>query len=245
MQFDQPLREGRFIKRYKRFFVDIDYQGETLTAHCPNTGSMMGCKDPESPVLFSSTDDPNRKLKHTLQMVKAPKSWVGVNTALPNKLVRELFETQPLKHWQKFDRQQGEVKINEQSRMDMVLWDSKAHEIEKWSAKNIVPPLHFIEVKNVTLEKQSQALFPDAVSTRGQKHLQELMDLVDEGYSCEMVFVVQRQDCKAFAPADEIDPEYGKLLRKAHSHGVKVTPLVCEMSPQEIRLTNRPLPLNL
>lgn len=246
MKFEQTLSEGLFQKRYKRFFTDIEFQGETITAHCPNTGSMMGLKEPGQACLFSTTDDPKRKLKHTLQMVKAPKSWVGVNTGLPNKLVAELFNNQPLKHWQKYDSLQAEVKINDKSRIDLVLWNSKNHpDIKKWNHKNLNTPLHLIEVKNVTLAKEGVAYFPDAVTTRGQKHLQELIELTEKGFSCEMVFVIQRSDCETFAAARDIDPDYSQLLKEAKKAGVKISALPCQMSKKEIRLLPEPLKLKL
>lgn len=243
MRFEKPLSQGIFQKRYKRFFTDIEFDGETITAHCPNTGSMMGLKDPGSPCLFSTTDDPNRKLKHTLQMIKAPKSWVGVNTSLPNKLAVELFEKNPLSHWKKFDSAQSEVKINDHSRIDMVLWNSKDHpKIKKWNHKNLTPPLHLIEVKNVTLAENEVAFFPDAVTTRGQKHLEELMDLVSKGFTCEMLFVIQRTDCKEFRGAKDIDPDYVKKLKQAQKAGVIITPLPCKMDEKEVILLSEPLP---
>ena len=246
MQFEQPLRQGKFLKRYKRFFADIEFEGETITALCPNTGSMKGCKDPGSPCLFSSNDDPKRKLRHTLEMIKSPTSWIGVNTALPNKLVYELFENNPLKHWKKYNRYQGEVKINDKSRMDLVLWNEKQHpDIKKWNHKNLIPPLHVIEVKNVTMGGEGLAQFPDSVTTRGQKHLDELILLTKKGFSCEMVYVVQREDCEVFSPADDIDPEYGKKLREAKKSGVKITALHCRLDKKSVTLTSDTLKIKL
>ncbi len=237
MKFDKPLSQGLFQKRYKRFFTDIEVDGEIITAHCPNTGSMMGLKDPGQACLFSTTDDPKRKLKHTLQMIKAKKSWVGVNTALPNKLVAELFESSPLKHWKEYDSIQCEVKISDKSRIDVVLWNSKDHsDIKKWNHKNLVAPMHLIEVKNVTLAEDGVALFPDAVTARGLKHLQELIELSARGFSCEMLYVIQRTDCTTFRSADHIDVEYGKALKEAKKAGVKITPLACELNKKEVRL---------
>lgn len=242
MKFPSPLNQGVFQKRYKRFFTDIEFEGETLTAHCPNTGSMMGLKEPGQACLFSTNDDPKRKLKHTLEMVKAAKSWVGVNTGLPNKLVAELFHNNPLKHWKKFDSLQGEVKINDKSRIDLVLWDSSKHpDIKKWNHKNLAAPLHLIEVKNVTLAEDDIAYFPDAVTTRGLKHLEELIELTEKGFTCEMVFVIQRTDCTQFKAAAHIDPEYAEKLKEAKKAGVKITPLPCKMTKKEIILEDQPL----
>lgn len=242
MKFDQPLSKGIFQKRYKRFFTDIEFEGGIITAHCPNTGSMMGLKEPGQSCLFSTTDDPKRKLKYTLQMIKAPKTWVGVNTGLPNKLVAELFHTNPLEHWQKFDSLQGEVKINDKSRIDLVLWNSKDHDVKKWNHKNLATPLHLIEVKNVTLAEGETAMFPDAVTARGLKHLEELIELVEKGFSCEMVFVVQRTDCQSFKAADHIDPDYAEKLKEAQKAGVKITVLPCKMNQKEVTLQPTPLP---
>lgn len=243
MKFEVQLQEGTFLKRYKRFFTDIDFNGETIVAHCPNTGSMKGLKEEGYPCLFSTTDDPKRKLKHTLQMVKTPTSWVGVNTALPNKLVMELFTENPLPHWKQFDKAQAEVKISDKSRIDMVLWNSQEHDVKKWTLKNLDTPLHLIEIKNVTLAKGDVAQFPDAVTTRGQKHLEEMMELTEKGFTCEMVYVIQRQDCTKFQTADDIDPDYGKKLKEAIKMGVKVTPILCEMSPTEVKLSHTQLDL--
>lgn len=246
MKFPQNLQEGRFQKRYKRFFVDIEKNGDILTAHCPNTGSMMGLNTPGTPCLFSTSDDPHRKLKQTLQMIKAPKSWVGVNTGLPNKLVMELFDNHKLPHWKNFDHQQAEVKVSVESRIDLIFWSSQEHpNVTKWRWQDLKPPLHMVEVKNVTLAENGVALFPDAVTTRGAKHLEELIHLKKQGYSCEMVFVVQRSDCSTFAPADTIDPHYSKKLRDAQDAGVILTALPCRLSAQEIELLPSPLKLNL
>ena len=245
MKFDQNLKKGLFKRRYKRFFTDIEFEGETIVAHCPNTGSMLGLKDPDQPCLFSSNDDPKRKLKFTLQMVKAPKSWVGVNTGLPNKLVAELFKNAPLKHWQKFDSLQPEVKISDKSRIDLVLWNSKDHDIAKWNHKNIAPPLHLIEVKNVTMAQDGVAMFPDAVTSRGLKHLEELIELTEKGFTCEMVYVVQRQDCTSFQVAKDIDPAYAEKLLEAKNAGVIITVLPCKMTPKDVTLLGEPLKLDL
>jgi len=221
MEFHPPLLEGHFQKRYKRFFADIEFEGETIVAHCPNTGSMLGLKEPGSPCRFSKNDDPKRKLKYTLEMIQTPGGWVGVNTGRPNKLVKELFETNPLPHWKKFDSCQSEVKISSDTRLDLALWKNTEDHPKKWTVKNIVPPIHFIEIKNVTMsDNKGLALFPDAVTTRGQKHIRELIGLQSQGHTTELVFVVQREDCQSFAPAADIDPTYAELRnqnRKVHS----------------------------
>ena len=177
-------------------------------------------------------------------MIKTPTSWVGVNTSHPNSLVKELWESKTIPHWQEYDAGQLEVKINKETRLDMALWKiSDQRELKKGKLASTEAPLHFIEVKNISLAENSVALFPDAVTERGQKHLKEMMELMDQGHTCELVFVVQRQDCEHFAPADLIDPEYGKILRKAHKKGLRVTPLTCEMSPETLALKTHILPL--
>lgn len=246
MEFTPPLLEGRFQRRYKRFFADIEFEGETLVAHCPNTGSMMGLKEPGARCRFSKNDDPKRKLKYTLEMIHTPGGWVGVHTGRPNHLVKELFEKKPLPHWTQWDSAQSEVKISPETRLDLALWKADEDTPKKWTVKNLMPPLHFIEIKNVTLsDDQGTALFPDAVTTRGQKHLKELMALQETGYTTELVFVVQREDCKEFAPATDIDPEYGRLLKQAQQKGVRITPLEVAFSDKELQLTGKILDLNL
>ena len=228
MKLPQPLAQGQLLKRYKRFFADIELDdGQVITAHLANTGSLKGCLEKGSLCVFSTHDDPKRKLKHSLHLIQTPGGWVGVNTSFPNILVRELFESSPLPHWQNFAHCQSEVKINPQSRIDLKLWPEAG-------AQDL--PAHFIEVKNVTLAENGVALFPDAVTLRGQKHLLELMNLLDQGHSAELVFVVQREDCHSFAPADSIDPEYGRLLRQAQQKGVRLTALPFEFDGQEIQL---------
>ena len=181
-------------------------------------------------------------------MVKSPTSWVGVNTARPNKLVRELWDTSTVNTWKSFDRIQSEVKISDSSRIDFVMWNSKNFgegRLIKPNFKKLKGPFHFVEVKNVSLEEKGVARFPDSVTLRGQKHIDELVKLIKLGHSAELLFVVQREDCRSFSPADDIDPEYGKKLRKAFSLGLKITALPCQMDMAEIILKVKPLPVVL
>lgn len=246
MKFESPLIEGIFLKRYNRFFADVRIGDETVVAHVPNTGSMKGVNVPESPCLVSPATNPERKLRYTLEMIKTPSSWVGVNTSHPNALVYELWQSQKVKHWQGFDQAQLEVKINKQTRLDLALWKSQdAKELKKGKLVSVEPPLHFVEIKNVSLGENSVALFPDAVTERGQKHITEMMELMDKGFTCEFVFVIQRSDCQVFSPADDIDPEYGDLLRRAHKKGLKISPFICEMSPTGLVLLSEPLAVEL
>lgn len=224
MQFSERLREGKFLKRYKRFFADVQIDGKTVVAHVPNTGSLKTCLFEDAPCIVTETDNPQRKLKATLHFIQTPTSWVGVNTSLPNFLVYEAWQTKLIPEWRKFQAAQREYKISKESRLDMVLAPDDEHLRDK-------KKLHYIEVKNVTYALDGTAYFPDAVSTRGQKHLQELMRLKKEGSGAEIVFVIQRHDCKSFAPADDIDPEYGKLLRQARKEGVTIRALACKIDP--------------
>lgn len=244
MKYTNKLDEGVFLKRYKRFFANIEWQGQTLVAHVPNTGSLKSVNNPGRPCLFSHSDNPERKLKQTLEMIQAPSgAWVGVNTATPNTVVREVLfgildkkyskVPEAWSHWQGFDEIKPEFKISAETRLDFAL-------LKKGSTKK-----HFIEVKNVTLAEGKVAMFPDAETTRGQKHLQELMNLIEEGHTAEIFFTVQRNDCEIFAPADEIDPAYGQLLREAAAKGVRITPLVINLSPTEATLSETLLLLKL
>lgn len=241
MRFSNQLQEGIFLKRYKRFFADIEFQGQTLTAHLPNTGSLKSANNPGQPCLFSTTDNPERKLKYTLEMIKSPDgAWVGVNTSTPNTIMKETLQQvvgqgksgpAAFLAWSQFDEFKPEYKISSETRLDFMLKN-------KTSEK-----LHFIEVKNVTLAENSVARFPDAVTERGQKHLRELMELMKQGHTAELVFTIQRDDCQSFAPADDIDPEYGRLLREAHKQGLVISPYVVSLSPHEVRLSEKKLPL--
>ncbi|MGZ3772394.1 MAG: DNA/RNA nuclease SfsA [Pseudobdellovibrionaceae bacterium] len=241
MKFTRKLQQGVFLKRYKRFFADIDWNGQTVTAHLPNTGSLKSVNNPGQQCLFSESDNPERKLKFTLEMIESPSGgWVGVNTATPNTIVKETLqnvvagkkENCPFGFWADFDEIKPEYKISAETRLDFML------------KKNGSEKMHFIEVKNVTLAEDGIAKFPDAVSERAQKHVRELVQLIEQGHSAEIVFTIQRQDCKAFAPADEIDPVYGALLREAAQKGLKVTPLVVDLSPEAVELSAAQLPIS-
>lgn len=242
MKFAQPLLEGIFKRRYKRFLADIEYAGQTVVAHVPNTGSMKGCNTAESACRFSRADGASRRLAYTLEMIKAPTSWVGVNTARSNALVWELWESQLYPPWRNFDRAQREVKINAQTRIDLVMWNS-AHvgfpapqKLSSDLLKQSAGGFHIVEIKNVTLAENGVAMFPDAVTERGQKHITELMHLMAAGHSAEIVFTVQRQDCHSFTPALAIDPEYAHLLSRAAQQGLKISALPCYLDTDEIRL---------
>jgi len=232
MKLPHPLYQGKLIRRYKRFLADVELEnGVTITAHCPNSGSMKGCSDPGMPVLLSQSDNPKRKLKYTWELVKANGAWVGIHTGYPNKLVQEAIEAGTIPELQGYTNIRPEVKYGKNSRVDLLL------EGQAGSC--------YVEVKNVTLVENGLALFPDAVTTRGQKHLLELMEMVKSGHRSVIFFVVQRADGTAVAPADRIDPEYGRLLRQAVANGVEALAYRAEVTPQHIRLTMRlPVLLN-
>jgi len=227
MLLPQTLYSGLLIRRYQRFLADMELaDGSIVTAHCPNSGSMKGCSLPGSPVLLSLSDKPERKLKYTWELVLAEGRWVGINTGLPNRLVREGIESGVIRELQGYLSIRPEVRYGgEKSRIDLLL--------ESFSG------LCYVEVKNVTLVEGSLALFPDAVTTRGQKHLRELMEVVRQGHRGVIFFVVQRADGEAVAPADGIDAEYGRLLRLAAAKGVEVLAYRARVSPAEIVLTHR------
>jgi sugar fermentation stimulation protein A len=222
MKFTAPIRQGRFLKRYKRFFADVHLDGEVVVAHVPNTGSLKTCLFENAPCVVTKSTNPERKLKATLHFIKAPTSWVGVDTSLPNMLAWEAWEEK--REWTQFKAAQREYKLSKETRLDLVLARDEQALIEKTQ-------LHHVEIKNVTYADGETAFFPDAETTRGQKHLRELMSLVEQGHTAEILFVVQRQDCRFFSPADAIDPEYGRLLREAHKKGVVVRALTCDIDP--------------
>ena len=237
------MQEGRFLKRYKRFFADIINQdGEQVVAHVPNTGSMKGLLTPESKCRYTHVDDPKRKLKYTLQMLHTPESWVGVNTHLPNNIVYEAWKDRILPHWQKYSFAQKEVKISDKSRIDLVFCESPLEDIKKITTKNFEElksntKLHFVEIKNVTLTEKDQpgvALFPDSVTKRGQKHVDELTQLISQGHSAEMFYLVQREDCRSFKAADHIDPVYAEKLKKAQAKGLLISAFQCQLTQEGV-----------
>ncbi len=242
MQFQEPVRHGKFIKRYKRFFADVrpdGADGEVIVAHVPNTGSLKTCLFENSAAVWTENSNPARKLKATLQFLQTPSGWVGVNTALTNDLVYEAWQEKIVPDWSQLACARREYKISKESRIDLVLAPTDAHLEQK-------KDLTYIEVKNVSLAESGVARFPDAVTTRGQKHLQDLMRLKAEGNGAEIVFVIQRQGCTSFTPADDIDPEYGKLLREAIHAGVIARAFHCDIEPTSgVRINPVQLPINL
>lgn len=213
MQFPEPLIEGRLIRRYKRFLADVRLpDGEEATAHCPNTGSMLGCQPENARVWLSRSANPKRKLPYTWELVEAaPGQLACVNTARPNAQAREAVEAGRVTELAGYPVVRSEVRYgSEKSRIDLHL-SGHDHHPDAW-----------VEVKNVTLAEQGQGYFPDAVTTRGQKHLRELMAQAAVGERAVLLFVVNHTGIDTVRPADHIDPTYGALLREAHSAGVEV-----------------------
>lgn len=228
--FFSELEQGKLIKRYKRFFADIKLNERIETAHVPNTGSLKGCLKENAPCLLTRSDNPNRKLPLTLEAILSGNTWVGVNTQRPNELAEELFKEGQLPFWTGFDRMKKEIKINEETRIDMVLWETSVLNKEKVSfsdftslAKKDRSKVHFVEIKNVTLARAETAYFPDAETLRGQKHIDELCELIKMGFSAEILFIIQRNDCQCFRPAWTIDAVYAEKLQHAYQKGLKLT----------------------
>ena len=217
-----PLISGRLIKRYKRFLADIELAtGQIITAHCPNTGPMKGVCEPDSLVRVSTSNNPKRKLPYTWEMIQVDNTWVGVNTGLPNKVIKLALEQKLIPQLAtRYDSIRREVRYGNKSRVDFLL--SKTEHLDI-----------YLEVKSVTLTQGKIALFPDTVTTRGQKHFLELMALIPDAKPI-MLYFINRGDCDRFAPGDLYDPNYGKLLREAISAGVEILPLRFEITPQAI-----------
>jgi sugar fermentation stimulation protein A len=230
MNFSKALTKGRLIRRYKRFLADVELaDGSILTAHTSNTGSMLGCAEPGSRVWMSRSDNPRRKYPWSWELVETPTgAIVGINTALPPVLVQEGIDDAVITELQGYQHIRREVRYgSENSRIDLLL-------------QRGVDPDCYVEVKNVTaIIENNIAVFPDAVSARGQKHLRELMQMVQQGKRAVIFFAVPRTDARAVRPADHIDPLYGELLRRALAVGVEAIAYSATVSAQEIKLVKR------
>lgn len=227
------LTPGILIKRYKRFLADIKLEsGEVVTAHCANSGTMKECSQPGRPVYLSWHDNPKRKLKYTWELIDMPTSLVGVNTLVPNRLVKRSIELGRVDELRGYANIKPEVTVGENSRLDLLL-----------TGKN--GDTCFVEIKNCTLVEDGWASFPDAVTTRGKKHLVELQKLATQGHRCAMFFLVQRMDALSFSPADTIDPAYAGELRKAARNGVELLAYDVRITLEEIVLRKKvPIVLN-
>ena len=227
MQFPAPLLRGKLVQRYKRFLADVVLDsGETVTATCPNTGSMMGLKEPGLTVWLSTSDSPTRKYKHTWEMVEADlgkgPTLVGINTGHPNKLMAEAVEAGRIKELTGYANLRREVKYGKNSRIDLLLEDP---------AKGLC----YVEIKNVhMMRKVGFAEFPDSVTERGAKHLAEMSDMVRAGHRAVMVFLIQRRDAKSLSLARDVDAKYGAAFDLAKAAGVETIAVRCKLSTDAV-----------
>jgi sugar fermentation stimulation protein A len=224
--FDKPLFYGKLIRRYKRFLADIELDsGEIITAHCANTGSMKTCDKPGWRVVVSDSLNPKRKLRYTFEMIHNEKCWIGINTQVPNKLAKEAIEKGKIKELLDYEHILTEQKYGENSRIDLLLQGKTGK--------------CYVEVKNVTLVENGYYKFPDAVTLRGLKHLNELLEIKKQGHRAVMLFTVQRSDGTIFKPAEQIDPAYAQKLKEVHNQGVEILPYLANVSPEEIVLSHK------
>ena len=226
MYFTSKLEQAVLIRRYKRFLADVRLpDGSTLTIHCPNSGSMRSCSEPGSLVCFSQSNNPKRKYPHTLEMIHVGATWVGINTSRTNTIVAEAILKGEIAEVIEFDELKREVKTSEGSRLDIMLTagDHKT----------------YIEVKNCSLVDDGYALFPDAVTARGTKHLNELIRLVKDGHTGIIFYLIQRLDADRFKPAADIDPLYAATLRTAANQGVLVIAYQAAVTPESINVVKR------
>ncbi|TNE57699.1 MAG: DNA/RNA nuclease SfsA [Alphaproteobacteria bacterium] len=233
MEWPSPLRRGVLLKRYKRFLADIELpDGEMVTAHCANPGAMTGLKDPGLPAFLSTSDNPKRKLKFSLEAVEVGGKLVGINTAHPNRIVEEAITAGQVPELLGYERLRREVRYGENSRIDVLLEDD---------AKGLA----YVEVKNVHLMREAGlAEFPDSVTARGAKHLVELAHVVGQGHRAVMFYLVQRMDCDRLSIAADIDKTYAEALEMAMKSGVEVIAYDCDISLYGIEL-RRPVALAL
>ena len=230
---DAHLR-ARFVRRYKRFFAEVEVDGgRTLTVHCPNPGSMLGLDRPGAAVRCSESDNPRRKLRHTLEMVRVGRAWVGVHTGRANALAARALGAQVLPALSGYARLEREVRVAGGSRLDFRL---EGHPRDRRTA--------YVEVKSVTLAEGDLALFPDSVTERGRRHLEALMRLRRGGARAVLLYLVQRADCARVAPADRIDPAYARTLREAARCGVEILALGARVTARSIAV-ERCLPVAL
>ena len=220
------LIPATLLKRYKRFLADVKLEnGETVTAHCPNTGSMAGCSEPGRQVYLSVHDNPKRKYKYTWELIAMPTSLVGVNTLVHNRLDDRSIEQHLIPEVIQYKKVKREVKIGGHSRIDLLLTAGSGERC-------------YVEIKNCTLVNKRVAQFPDAVTARGLRHINELENLVKAGHRSIMFYFIQRMDARVFRPADHIDPDYGRRLRQAVENGVEILAYDVRINLQGIELNN-------
>ena len=226
MNFENKLISGLFIKRYKRFFVDIKIKKQIVTAHCPNTGSMYGLLNNGNKVWISKSNNPNRKLKYTLEMIEDDNAKVGVNTHSSNKIVFHALQNNLIKEFDNILEIKPETKFGKNTRFDFLVKNKKDK--------------IFIEVKNVTLSRKKEiAEFPDSKTTRGLKHINELINASKKNYKVFILFLIQRDDCKLFKIAKDIDAKYADALGKAVKKKLNILCYDCKFSSKGIKLNNK------
>ena len=226
MNFDNKLISGLLIKRYKRFFVDVRVNNQILTVHCPNTGSMHGLLDQGNKVWISKSNNPKRKLKYTLEIIEVKKTKVGINTHSTNKIVHDALQNNLIKEFNNNMDIKPETKFGANTRFDFLVSSKKYQS--------------FIEVKNVTLSrKRNLAEFPDAETSRGLKHIGELIKASKKKFMVYILFVIQRNDCNSFSIAKDIDPNYANALSKAVKNNLKILCYDCKFSPKGIKLNRQ------
>ena len=230
MQFDTPPLTGQFLRRYKRFFADIELpSGEVITAHCPNTGSLLGCKESGAPAWLRDSGNDKRKLRYTWQAIEVDGTWVNVDTGIPNRVVFEAIRAGKIRPLAGYREARREVKYGQNSRIDVLLEGHPSRPSQRC----------YVEVKNTTLARGRVGLFPDAVTERGRKHLGELEAMVAQGHRSVQLFFVSRSDVTTFLPADDIDPKYAAALRQAAQRGVEVLAYRARVTPQAVEIERK------
>ena len=221
MRFEEVLVPATLVRRYKRFLADVELaSGEVVTAHCANSGSMMGLAVPGSRVWLSPNRTPKAKLAWRWELEECEGGLVGINTSHPNRIVEEAIRAGQIAELTGYESLRREVPYGKNSRIDVLLEGEKG--------------LCFVEVKNVTLRRGGKAEFPDAVTARGAKHLDEMAEQVAQGRRAVMIYLIQRGDCGTFSVAADIDPAYAAALARAKAAGVEAYAYACSMSPEEI-----------
>lgn len=227
MKLTAPTQTGTLLRRYQRFLADVRLaDGTTLTVHCPNSGSMLGCSAPGSPVILSRSANLDRKYAWTLEMVRENNTWIGVNTARTNALAREALENGTIAEFGPVRALRPEVRVSERSRLDFLVQTHNRADL-------------YLEVKNCSLAVDGTALFPDAVTARGTRHLLELEALLAQGRQAALLFCIQRVDASQFAPASAIDPVYAQTLARVHARGLPVLAYQAAVNPDEIRIIRK------
>ena len=226
MFFENKLISGQFVKRYKRFFVDIKIKNKIITAHCPNTGSMYGLLKKGNKAWVSKSNNPKRKLAYTLEIIEIKKIKVGVNTHSTNKIVYHALKNNLIKEFKNILKIKTEVQFGKNTRFDFMVIDKKSKT--------------FIEVKNVTLSrKKGMSEFPDAVTSRGLKHINQLIEASRKNFKIFILYLVQRNDCNMFTIAKDIDPDYASALANAVKNKLNVLCYDCKFSPKGIKVNKR------